>query len=258
MVPIFIISLARSRARRNVILTRIRDLGLSAEVFPAIDGRDPGEEGKRYRGRRHRLLYGRDMFPGEIGCALSHRALCAEIFRRGIERALVLEDDAILTDRLPAVLSGLEDSAARWDLVRFLGKAKDVKRVRRIATIGEGTTLCRSYGTPGGAHGYVVNRLAARRFAECAETIWMPIDLLQGQVWLHRLRVRCVLPPPVEINWYAESTIAGNVRFSKDRKLAGWEGIAFPFTRLGFKVLDAAAKHTTFYGGVLRDTFTRK
>ena len=95
---IFVISLQTSVDRRRRILDRLAELGLTAEIFWGIDGRKLPPSERRYAGRLRRLLYGKDLTDGEIGCAQSHFAVCAEIAARGLECAMVLEDDAILAD----------------------------------------------------------------------------------------------------------------------------------------------------------------
>lgn len=251
---IFIISLDRSKDRRATILSRLDTLGFSAEVFPAIDGGSLDLQNCDYDGRTRRLIYGKDMTPGEIGCARSHLAVYREIVRRDLPYALVLEDDAVLADSLPYALQSLETTAEPWDLVRFLGKPKDLQRMRLVRPLPDGLALTRIYGTPGGAYGYVLSKKAAGRMAECGAAGWMPIDTLHGQVWCHGLRVRGLAPPPVLPDLDASSTI-GDERFSKARRLRGWERAAFPFTRFGFKLFDAAAKNSTFFLGLIKDRF---
>lgn len=249
---IFVISLDRSVDRRAKVLSRLTALGLTAEVFPAIDGYSLPLPDPHYDGRTRRLLHGKDMTPGEIGCARSHLAVYKELLRRGMPYALILEDDAILEDTLPKALRCLEEASDTWDLVRFLGKAKDLKRMRRQSLLSDGLALTRIYGTPGGAYGYVLNRRAASHLADCGFSRWMPIDTLHGQVWYHRLRVRGLSPSPVLPELDNLSTI-GDDRFCKSYRLSGWERCVFPFSRFGFKVFDTIAKNVTYSLGLLRD-----
>lgn len=257
---IFVISLQTSVERRRRILDRLAALGLTAEIFWGIDGRKLPPSERRYAGRLRQLLYGKDLTDGEIGCAQSHFAVCAEIAARGLDRALVLEDDAILADHLPQVLEILSgDGPAQgdpdWDFVRFLGKPKNIKRRKVVADLGNGLTLCRFFGTPGTACGYVVTARAAGVLAECGRTLWTPVDILYGQVWLHRLRVRCIVPSPAIPDDDVASTIE-DARFVKKRGLRGWERIVHPIVRMGFKIFDGAMKYATYYGGICLDRLT--
>lgn len=248
-MKVFVISLESSVSRREAIIARLSSLGIEAEVFTAIDGRKLSVRDSGYNGRLRRLLYGKNLTPGEIGCALSHLSVCDEIARRGIERALILEDDARVQDNLPDVLRMLESCPDKWDLIRFIGSPKNIKRMRVSDHMQDGLTLNRIYGTPGGAYGYVVNLRAAKKLASKRNSIWMPVDILHGQVWWHRLRVRCVLPEAILPDMDVESTI-GCTRFGKTLEVAGWERAAFPFTRFIFKLFDTAAKQVTYRLGI--------
>jgi len=248
---IFVINLAESRLRRRRIIARLTELGLTAEIFPAIDGRTADQAYGGYSGTKRRLFYGKDLTAGEIGCARSHLAVYSEMVRRKIEMALVLEDDAILSDELPRVLRDLSRTPVKWDLVRFLAAPKTIRRSKPVAVLADGRSFYRSYGTPGGAYGYVLNLRAAERLSRTIG-VWMPIDTLQGQVWRHGLRVRTLVPSPVIPDNDIPSTI-GDARFSKRRSLRSWERVAYPFTRFGFKLFNALANHATFWIGRARD-----
>lgn len=137
-VPIFVLTLEGDEARRAPLLAKLADLGLNHELWYGIDGRaglapvhtsEIDREGAR-------LTMRRQMTDGEFACALSHRSIYDEIIRRGIERAIVLEDDAIISPRLvdlahqpafgPANLLLLDHSHA-WVWRRSYEILKDVE-----------------------------------------------------------------------------------------------------------------------------------
>ncbi len=255
-MKIFVINLDRSIDRREAIFSRLRELGLAATRFPAVDGKTLSEAEKGYNGRKRRLIYGKNLTDGEIGCARSHLGVYAEMERQGIEYALVLEDDALIDDTLPAALDAIEVNRDAWDMVRFLPEEKNLDRARPVKNIAGGFTLCRVYGTPGGAHAYVLNRHAAARLAKAGKILWRPIDTLHGQVWAHGVRVRCLSPCPVAQNPAYESTI-GDKRFERKTSLEGLELLAFPFARLSFKCFDAITKHGSLWMGMAADASAR-
>lgn len=256
-MKVFVISLQDSHDRRARILSRISKLGMEAEVFDAIDARSTPDAKLEYSKIRRRLFYGKGMTAGEVGCARSHLAVCAEIVRRGLECALILEDDALLLDDLPQALRVLEGLRERWDIIRFLGKPKHVRRSRIVRHLEDELTLRRLYGTPAGAYGYVVNKQAAERLLHLGRALWAPIDVMHGQVWRHRLRVFCVAPSPILPDFDVESTI-GESRFEKSRKLVGIERLYFPLTRLVFKVSEMLMKQVFYFGAVLADYLERE
>lgn len=96
--PIFVISLADAGARRASLVAALDALGLEWELFEAVDGRrglGPVWESIIDREGAKKAM-GRPMTSGEFGCALSHRAIYEIIQKRGLEGAIVLEDDAII------------------------------------------------------------------------------------------------------------------------------------------------------------------
>lgn len=243
---VFIISLDRSLDRRERILARLADLGMSAEIFPAVDGAALARDATDYAGRLRRLLFGKDLSAGEIGCAHSHRGVYQRMVKAKTSVALVLEDDANLTEELPHALDALLNGPQDWDLVRFLAKDKVEQRSRMLRDVGEGQWhLSRPYGTPGGAYGYLLNATAAQRLLAATQRFWVPIDTVHGQVWRHGLRVRNLWPSPVLPDHTVESTI-GASRFDKQRRLNGWERIIHPAMRGMFKIFDAATKQASF------------
>ncbi len=250
---VFVINLERSVERRARILARLQELGLTGEIFTACEGRALPDGGKKYNGRKRRLLFGHEMTAGEIGCAYSHLGVYQEIVRRGLPCALVLEDDALLNETLPDAIKVALAHRAEWDIVRFISSAKVSRLARPIAaTLEKGFGFARIYGTPGGAYGYLINEGAAKRLIAMAARIWLPIDTLQGQVWRNGLRAPLMVPSPVLPDFDISSTI-GDGRFDKKLDVKGWERIVYPFTRCAYKMWDMASKRISFYGGYLAD-----
>jgi glycosyl transferase, family 25 len=122
---IFVITLRRAVDRQARIRERLQ--GLRYEFFWGTDKADldvPALERDRvFDGQRARKLdrLGRAMTPGEIGAAMSHRAIYEATVRNGWERVLVFEDDvAPRTADLPQLEAALAELPASWELV-YLG-----------------------------------------------------------------------------------------------------------------------------------------
>jgi glycosyl transferase family 25 len=115
--PIFVISLAGCEARRQPLLDALAGLGLTAEVILGVDGRQglaAEHEPFLDRAGAERNL-GRPMRDAEFACALSHQRVYRLIEERGLDGAVVLEDDAI---PLPGFGAFLEAEAYRgFDLL---------------------------------------------------------------------------------------------------------------------------------------------
>jgi glycosyl transferase family 25 len=240
--PIYVVSLPRCTERRRIISARLVDLRLDFSIFDATDGEkiDPAKHAL-YARRRRRLFFGKDLTRGEFGCLLSHRAVYRHMVDSGIERALVLEDDAVPQESLPGVIAALMQTPVPWDIVRFLHSAKSYRKCRAVAPLCGRHALTRLRTTPGGAYGYMLNRRAAHRLLERTQTNWLPVDIVHGQVWRTGLEVFSVRPSPVLPDHDVPSTIGGE-RFVKGVRLTGWEKGVYPLTRAALKIYESAGK----------------
>jgi len=236
-----VITLEDAQARREVISARLQALGIPFEFVSGVDGRKldvPAHPA--YDSFKRSIFFGRDLSNGELGCVLAHRNACRHVLESGYDAALVLEDDALLTDDLPRVMADLMTIRDRWDLVRFLGREKNYRASRLIAPLPPGGAhLARPLGTPGGAYGYLLNPRAARRLLELTEPTWLPIDTLHGMTWHTGLATLSVVPSPILPDDDTPSCIDGqdaHRRWDKSVTLTGFWRLAYPMTR-GFHKL---------------------
>ena len=120
MIPVTVISLARSADRRAFMAAHLGHLGIPYRLFDAVDGATLSDA--------QRARYGATMPPGAMGCAESHLAILRAMIEGNDEFVCVLEDDAELSasaiDLLDAdALRGLP----RFDVLRLEG-ADDRRR----------------------------------------------------------------------------------------------------------------------------------
>ncbi|MDO9221619.1 MAG: glycosyltransferase family 25 protein [Thiobacillus sp.] len=236
----FVITLEHSQERRNLISDRLGELEMPFEFYPGVDGRKVDLlSHQNYSKWKRRMFFGRDLSNGEFGCILAHKSIYEHIVANHIGTALILEDDAILCDELPDVVSALTRNPQSWDLVRFLGREKNYRASRKIVRLpGTQSHLARPHGTPGGAYGYVISNRAARRLLCMMEKNWLPIDTLHGVSWLTKLNTVSVIPSPVLPNDQVPSCIDeqdSNLRWDKSVQLSGWRKLAYPLTRGAWK-----------------------
>lgn len=97
--PIFVVSLADADERRESLSAQLQALGLTAKIIDAVDGRRGlSPEIERLIDRESaEVRVGRKISWGEFACALSHQGLYQHIHDEGLPGAIILEDDAILT-----------------------------------------------------------------------------------------------------------------------------------------------------------------
>ena len=119
----WVINLDRAPDRLARISGRLEELGLSWARLPAVDARAMTPEQRAALDepafcRKH----GMTPLLGELGCYLSHVQAMRLFLASEAEFALVLEDDVLLHDSLPAVLRGLMAHPQRWDCLLYTSR----------------------------------------------------------------------------------------------------------------------------------------
>ena len=239
-LQIFVITLENATQRQQSIAARLKELGLSFAFIYGVDGRKLDMNSHPlYAPLKRRLFYGRDLSNGELGCVLAHKKIYQTMIDNSVRQALVLEDDAILTDELPCVLEGLHEGPQNWDLIRFLGREKNYRSTRPITSIkGTSATFSRQLTIPGGAYGYMLNLKAAKRLNGLMRKNWLAIDTLHGMSWHTGLKTFSVMPSPVLPNDQSPSCIDtqdNNLRWDKSIRLPLLLRICYPITRGAWK-----------------------
>lgn len=178
-MKIFVINLASDIARRIAMRGQLDSLELDYEIFDAIRGSAYSEDPCWYDEVSARRLEGRPLRTGEIGCALSHAAVYAEIVKREIPWALILEDDAILHRALPEILSAIENGAGLQGQIISLSRCDAYLPWTKRALVGDfsiATPCLVKEGAIGQAVGYVVSLDAAKAIAEKNVPVKFPAD----------------------------------------------------------------------------------
>jgi GR25 family glycosyltransferase involved in LPS biosynthesis len=188
-----IISMPGAPARRAQV-DRIRAAcGMPAVVIDAIDGRalSEDERSRAFRRALHRPRYPFSPRPGEIGCFLSHRAAWRAIIDRGLDDAVILEDDVELD---PAAFSSAVDVARR--VIRDVGFARLplMERTPRRVRSAPGPKVSNPAVLPLGTQAQVVSADAARRLLSATEPFDRPVDVFLQMRWVTGV-VGCVIAP---------------------------------------------------------------
>lgn len=176
----FVINLERSPERLANFSRQMARLGLPFERIAAVDGRILA-----YRHcLRELLVEQRWLAPGEIGCALSHLAVCARMRDGGIDRAAVFEDDVLLAPELVRVLERAEGflRTDRPQVVLLSAHGCLTARESGVERIGSG--MC--------TDGYVLNRAAAELILRLNTPVVCPADtwvrwIRRGGLELYRI-----------------------------------------------------------------------
>jgi glycosyl transferase, family 25 len=190
----FVISLPGEADRRASICGQMKRLGMDFEFIDAIRGKDLYGDGAFYdRGKALRIEL-RDMTAGEVGCALSHQKAYQLIADRSLPHAFVMEDDAILSDDVPAVLRLLETRIRPNEIITL--ERCDVYSRAGIESLYGDFRLVRprmiKYGSMSQAAGYIIGKDAARKIRSINKPVFVPADSW-GQ-YVGQIEFRGVIP----------------------------------------------------------------
>lgn len=193
MIPVVVLSLARSPDRRAAIGAHLDALAIPFRFFDAIDGASLSEAELRAAAPRlNPRRYGAPLLPAEIAVGLGFARICAAIAAGPDEFALVIEDD-ITVD--PAILALLDPAILRalpaFDVLRLQHLASPWLPV---ATYGDFAIRAPLRATHG-LYAQIFSREGARKAAAVLASPWMPADmLLFGDGHARALRVLEVAP----------------------------------------------------------------
>lgn len=210
-LPIYVINLPESTARRESIEQQAERLGFTPRFFEAVDGR-AGEHplfGRVNQEKRLRLK-GRPFKPGELGVWASHYLLWEKCVREN-QAMVILEDDAQLKPNFPEFL---ESSAKITELFPYLRLFESNLASKKLATVG-GFHIHRYWRNPLRTTGYLLAPSAAKAFLSKADEWVLPVDDYMDLAWLHGVDCVGLKPGCVMEETEFESTI--QTRAPKER-----------------------------------------
>ena len=107
-VQTWVINLDRAPDRLARVREQLDRLQMPFMRLPAVDARQftPTQRALLDEATFHRR-HGMTPLPGELGCYLSHIEVMRQLLASTADAALVLEDDVLLHDTLPAVVAAL-------------------------------------------------------------------------------------------------------------------------------------------------------
>ena len=202
----WVINLDRAPDRLARVSGRLQALGLPWTRLPAVDARSLSPEQRASLDepafcRKH----GMTPLLGELGCYLSHVQAMQLFLASEAEFALVLEDDVLLQDSLPAVLHGLMAHPARWDVAKLSAVHRGTPVPYLEVAPGHQLAVMLSRCT--GSSAYLMNRRAATAYAQGLLPMSLPYDHVFDQGWRFGLKFRLVTPTPCGHDESIASTI---------------------------------------------------
>lgn len=167
------------------------------EVISAIDARASDGTSHEAWGRYQEVLlvprYPYALRDSEVACFRSHRKCWAMIVEKGLDAALIIEDDVeiapeVFADAVAIVVPAL----SRGDFVRFPYKRREDEG-QVITRKGE-IVLRRPREVALGMQAQIVTQDAARKLLHATQSFDRPVDCLLQMPWEHGARVLSVWP----------------------------------------------------------------
>jgi len=240
--------------RQAKIAARLQKFGMPYEFFFGVHKYTMSAADRRvYNSRRRRLALGKDLYDAEIACMLSHKRVIQKIVEEKIASAIILEDDCVMCDEFPGIIAALLAKPDLWHLVRFFGNEKHERRKhRKLSWLGGGFSLVRIGTTPGEAHCYLLDQIAARNMLKALDNISVPVDILMGQPWKTHLGVLTVYPKVAWQDKDFESGI-GDERFSGNLHVAGLEKFCFRLIHPIYTIRNNIFKKLWYFAAAVQD-----
>ncbi|WP_299694232.1 glycosyltransferase family 25 protein [uncultured Tateyamaria sp.] len=189
------------------------DAGLEPTFIQGINGLTPEAEAL-HSPLRARLFHKYPLTAGEVACTFGHWRMLRRFLDTDDAVCAIYEDDVVLPD--PARLIDLHskawaDPTPPWDILRL----HDVYPSKVAGTEDwQGEVLTRYHVPPAGSAAYLVTRTGARRILS-RKHIFRPYDTDISHCWELGLRVRCVVPNPVQTR--PEDELASSLETARDR-----------------------------------------
>ncbi|GGI77447.1 glycosyl transferase [Shewanella hanedai] len=218
---VMVINLDSSTDRWESMTKQCDLLGLSPQRVSAVRGSLLSEKEKSdvYQLSSNLSKYDKILNDGEIGCYMSHIRCWELIVEQQLDFALVLEDDAILTEDMAKYVDKLAHTSSDWDYIK-LSHGSKIKSAVDCMDLGDGLTLKKVLKLPSTTTGQLISLSGAKRLLSHAYPIARPIDM-DIQYWFEK-SLRCFVVSPFPIlngDFGSEINKTGDRRIVKKRPI---------------------------------------
>ena len=185
----FVLNLEHNTERKKYMQNLLNDIPIDYEFFPAVYGRNIENISEVYDSKLAQKKSKRQLNAGEIGCALSHKAIYKKMIDENIPQALILEDDISLSSNFYSVYKALSEIKIGNKIV-LLGTMSTKKKWKiwknQLTADHSMYLVLNNYG---GTYGYVIGLDAAKKIYYHNEKIFIVADDWKyyrrlSQIWL--------------------------------------------------------------------------
>jgi glycosyl transferase family 25 len=207
-----VISLERSSARRAALAQRLGALGVSYELFPAVDGAAGYASFEECDSRQYFLNTGRAPSDAEVGCYASHLRLWQLCAASG-EPFVIMEDDAAPLPTFTEAFSVTRRLVSSYGFVRL--EYDGPSQPARTCQVEQAGPFEVHYFSryPYGAMCYALTPRVASAFIASSRVLRAPVDQFIKRCWEHGQPLYGLLPYAVrEGSHAADSTIRARTK----------------------------------------------
>ena len=210
-IQIYILNLARSAHRRTHMQNQLKACDVPYVFIEAVDGKSKQAVDFNAYNPRTLDITGKALKATEVGAFISHVRAMKHAKKDGVDWAIVLEDDVVISDSFIEVVNCLPD-CNNFDLVRLYTR-------NQTLCSGHGDVVIsprNGYSNWGGALGYAINQGGIDKVLNTYAPIHLKIDNFLFGHWIHRLNVAYTDSNMVGI----ENTIESDIGYQNNDKVA--------------------------------------
>ena len=192
-IPIYVIAMKNSSDRRKTMTERLAALNMEFTFVDAVIGRDltPAQISAITSPSRQNHLPS-PLSHSAIGCGLSHLEIWKKLAAGDAPMALVLEDDAVLSEDIIPILNRLTKLEDKIDIVNL--HRRGTRPLIDVAQLSEKYRLTSCRYNSRGTESYVITKKAAAKLAELYLPMEYEVDLFMNRWWDHGLHVLTMNP----------------------------------------------------------------
>jgi glycosyl transferase, family 25 len=207
------INLDRSPERRAAMEAEAGRVSIALEFVQAIDGKELRLDTVPGYDRAGRLRRAPDLKQAEVACVLSHKKALKRFLTTDAKAAIILEDDAILSDKLAGFATAAGSLPFAWDAINLENRnRKPIPSA--LAKFDSGIGLYASAWLSRGSAGWMYSRRGAKHVLDSLENFRHAYDTHMGFFWRYGIVALCTDPPLVHQGGTA-SVIGGGRAFSE-------------------------------------------
>lgn len=241
---VYVLNLDRDAERLSHMREQLEHLGLPWVRVPGVLGSslDAGTLNQSLDRQAFERTHGMPPVLGEVGCYLSHLKAQQVFLESEHDFAIILEDDVVLGDKLPAAIEQLINCQDAWDMVK-LSRIHSGTPVK-CRDLGDGQSLAIMLSQCTGASAYMINRRAAQVYLSKLMPMTLPYDHAYDRSWALGIKVRLVTPTPCNHDYSFGTTI---ITHGQQRKFKWYRR----FPAFGYRISNELSRVTWALGQVL-------